>query len=309
MEYSNGTNQDQNFYLERKALKTSKEEFALGAFSSKKVQPQKNGHIMKCVYYEHLPDTAIQDLAEGVAVAPTNLTRVTKQGTLKRQSGTIEYTDEMKEMYDIDFLDASVTELSYSLGTKLDKDAFAFLLNDSGNTVDVTTSGSWDEALKSARKLFRKGNVPQLTKIKTGSTKVGTKPVNAGWYMFIDVDDADAIREASDFLSIEDYGYTENTVKNEIGVIKSLGIRIVESLNIGSGMALMIGDEAFADLGLGGKNRIEVIESPLGSGVVENGAGDVVSDWAKQKGAITVKSRNNTMTLFPDRLVKFTNLP
>ena len=147
-----------------------------------------------------------------------------------------------------------------------------------------------------------------LTSIKTGSTKVGTRPVNAGWYLFVDVDDADSIRKVADFLSVEDYGYTSDLVPNEIGVIKSLGIRIVESLNIGQGNALMIGDEAFADLGLGGKNRIEIIRNELGSGTVVDASGNVVSDHLKQAGSIGVKTRNSAMTIFNDRLIRFENL-
>jgi len=313
MKYENGINQDVIFSTERKALKTATEEFALGRFAAKKTVAKYSGNQLKCHYFEHLPDDAVKDLTEGVTPDSANLVRVSKTGVLKRQGLVIPFTDEFQEQFENspEFHFEAGQEIGYSIGTKLDKDAFSTLLNDAGNTVDVTAVGGWDEAFKSARKLFRKANVPQLTSIKTGSTKVGTSPVNAGWYMFVDVDDADAVREATDFLSVEDYGYTDGVVKNEIGVIKSLGIRIVESLNIGSGMALMIGDEAFADLGLSGKNRIEYITKPLGSGVTvdSSGATDVIrNDALDQMGSTGGKTRNSCMTLFPERILKFTNL-
>lgn len=308
MKYENGSNQDVIFYLKRKALKVATEAFALGRFASKETLPQMNGHQFKVAYFEHLPDNAIQPLQEGVGVDGTDLTRVSKTGALLRQGGFIPYSDEAKEQFDIEFLDAAVTELSYSAGTKMEKDGFTSLLNDAGNVIDVTAVGSWDEALKQAKLIFRKNNTPKLTAIKTGSVKVGTRPVNAGWYLFASPDDVESIKTASDWLSVEDYGYSTDLVQNEEGVIKSLGIRVVSSLNIGSGNCLMIGDGAFADLGLSGKNRIEVIKNELGSGVVQKADGTVVADHLKQAGSIAVKTRNSTMTIFPERLIRFENL-
>ena len=141
MNYDNGNNNVQDLYLERKALKVAKEEFALGRFAAKKTQPKKNGKRFVVSYFEHLPETAIQTLAEGVAPDPTDLVRVNKTGALVRQGGYIPYSDEAKEMYDIEFESACVEELSYGVGTKLDKDAFSTLLNDSGNVIDVTAVG------------------------------------------------------------------------------------------------------------------------------------------------------------------------
>ncbi len=143
---------------------------------------------------------------------------------------------------------------------------------------------------------MRKANAPKFTSIKTGSTKVGTKPVNAGWYGFFSIDDADLARAAADFLSVEDYGYTDGIVPNEIGVIKSLGLRIVETEFVTDGEALFLGEGGLGSLGLGGKNRISYMVQELGS--------EGSLDPLKQRGSTGVSSETGFLVQMASHVVK-----
>ena len=310
MKYENGLNSDLLFAVERVALKNAQEAFALSKFTSKKSMPQKNGHSLKVHYWEHIDTTEIHDLVEGETPDATDMTRVSRTGSLRRQGAWVPFTDELMEQHEnaSEFHKETARELGYTLGSKLESDAFVTALNDAGVVVDVTASGSIDQALKDARKAFRTANAPKFTTIKTGSTKIGTSPVAGGWYLFCGIDDADIFRTATDFLPVEDYGYTNDIVENEIGVIKSLGIRIVEAPRVGNGNALMLADEGLATLDLSGKNRVEYINKELGSSVTVDASGVARPDALNQVGSIGVKSRTGSLVLRPEYVCKFTNL-
>ena len=286
-----GLSKDQVFSIERSALINVQEEFVLDKFTDKKTQPQKNGSTLILHYWEHLDESAVQILAEGVPPTDTELVRTTVNGSLQRQAASVGFTDEMMEMHENagEFHKQSSIELSYVLGRKLEKDAFNIALNGAGTVLPMT---SIDADLKLMRNALRTANAPKFTTIKNGSTKVGTKPVNEGWYVFASINDCDLLREAADFLPIEDYGYASDAVTNEIGVIKSLGLRIVETQYINDGSAIGFGEGFIGSLGLGGKNRIEYILKELGS--------SGTADKANQNGSATVKSRTGFMVIRPE---------
>jgi len=303
-------NPEQTFFLERLALEMAKENYALEKFMNvdKRNIPQKNGSQYKVSLYDHLPDDAVQDLAEATTVDESDMVRITRTGQLKRQAARVSYSDEMAETYDLSFIKETVAELSYAMGTKHDKDGFASLLNEAGFVVDMGTV-SVEEALKLARNHFRKNNVPTVNKIFDGSLKFNTTPVNESWVLFCDVDDAELWRSHSEFVPIEDYSDGTKLMPYEIGRIKSLGFTIVETLNIGRGNSVAFGRGAFTGLGLSGKNKIEIIEKPLGSGVVADAAGNIQTDVLNQVGHIGVKSRDSLMVIYPERIIRFENIP
>ena len=97
-------------------------------------------------------------------------------------------------------------------------------------------------------------------------------------------------------MPVEDYGYTQDLIENEIGVIKSLGLRIVETEYVSNGSSVFIGEGAFASLGLSSKNRIEYIVKGLG----EEGA----NDGLNQRGSSGAKTRSSTAVLRSDYVVR-----
>ena len=286
---------DQTFAIERKALMNAQEEFVLDKFTDKKAMAQKTGNTLKMHYWDHIDEAGVTVLVEGVTPASTDMVRVGVEGSLKRQGAFVPFTDELMEQHEnaAEFHKETGTELGYVVGRVLEKDAFTVALAGAGTTIPFT---GIDADLKLVRTALRKANAPKFTSIKDGSTKVGTKPVNAGWYGFFSLNDADKARAATDFLSVEDYGYTDGIAPNEIGAIKSLGLRIIETDYLADGNALFLGEGGLGSLGLGGKNKIEYIVQELGS--------EGSTDALKQRGTSGVKTRTGFMVLMADRVVK-----
>jgi len=295
MKYDNGANQDIIFY----ALKNAQEAMVMSKFTDKKSLPKYYGHQYKVHYWQHIPTTEVKTLAEGVTPASTDLVRVSLTGSINRQGLWTPVTDEFQEMFENspEFNKEASTELGYSLGSKLDSDAIDVAIAGAGTQFDLAVDfgGDIDEALKAIRKALRKANAPKITKVKTGSTKVGTKPVAGGWYIICSVDDADTFRGATDFLPVEDYSYSDGILENEIGVIKSLGLRIVESMNAASGNCVAVAEGALGEVSLAGSKNIEYIIKSLGS--------EGSSDPLDQRGSVGVKSRAGVFVMRAEYLV------
>lgn len=291
-----GLTKDQTFAIERKALMNAQEEFVLDKFTDKKSQPQKSGDTLKMHYWEHIDEAGVYELTEGVTPASTDMVRVGVEGALKHQGAWVPFTDLLMLQHENagEFHKETGAELGYVLGRVLEKDAFTVALGGAGTTIPFTNI---DADLKLIRKALRTANAPKFTKLKTGSTKVGTKPVNEGWYGFFSLNDADIVRGAADFLSVEDYGYTNDIAPNEIGVIKSLGLRIIETQYLGDGNALFLGDGGLGSLSLGGKNKVEYIVQALGS--------EGATDALKQRGTSGVKTTVGSMVLRSDFVVNY----
>lgn len=290
-----GLTKDQTFAIERKALENAQEEFVLSKFTDKKSMPQRYGNVLKFHYWDHIDEAGVSVLVEGVTPASTDMVRVSVEGALKRQGAFVPFTDELMEQHEnaAEFHKETGTELGYVVGRVLEKDAFAVALAGAGTTIPFT---GIDADLKLVRKALRSANAPKFTSIKTGSTKVGTKPVNAGWYGFTSLNDADLFRAATDFIPVEDYGYTTDIAPNEIGAIKSLGLRIIETDYIDDGAALFLGEGGLGSLDLSGKNRLEYIVKELGS--------EGSTDALNQRGTSGVKTRTGFTVLKASHVVK-----
>lgn len=288
-------NKDLTFAIERKALENAQEEFVLDRFSDKKSMPQKSGDKLKFHYWDHIDESDVHVLTEGVTPASTEMVRVPVEGALKHQGAWVPYTDLLMMQHEnaSEFHKETGSELGYVLGRVLERDAFTIALAGAGTTVPFT---GIDADLKLVRKALRSANAPKFTSIKSGSAKVGTSPVNAGWYGFASLNDADLFRDATDFLSVEDYGYSDNIAPGEIGVIKSLGLRIIETDYIADGNALFLGEGGLGSLGLSGKNRVEYIVQELGS--------EGSTDALKQRGTSGVKTQVGSVVLRADYVVK-----
>ena len=190
-----GLTKEQIFAIERKALINAQEEFVLDRFTSKKTMPQKSGNKMYFHRWEHIDETDVHTLTEGVTPDSTDMVRVSVEGSLARRGAWTPFTDELMEQHENagEFHKETGVELGYVLGRVLERDAFTIALAGAGTTVPYVgnTQEDTDNALKAVRKALRAANAPKFTKIKTGSTKVGTKPVNAGWYGFASLNDAE----------------------------------------------------------------------------------------------------------------------
>jgi N4-gp56 family major capsid protein len=297
--YENGVNQDIIFYAERNALKNAQEAFVMGKLTDKKSLPKFYGHSYKVHFWQHIPTTEVNDLQEGVTPSSTDLVRVAKTGSLARKGMWIPITDEFSEYHENspEFAKEASTELGYSLGTALDKDAVDVAYAGAGTQLDLAVDfgGDVDKALVAMRNALRKANAPKFTKVKSGSTKVGTKPVAGGWYIIASIEDCEILKTASDFLPVEDYSYSDGIMENEIGVIKSLGLRIIESLNATVGQVVAVADGALGEISLSGAKNIEYIHKALGS--------EGSTDPLNQRGSTGVKSRSVVFVMREEYLV------
>ena len=290
-------NKDLVFAVERKALENARETFVLDKFTDKKTVPTKSGDELKVHYWDEIDDVNdVYVLTEGVTPAQVDMVRVSVSGSVKHQGAQTQYTDLLMEQHENagEFHKQTGAELGYALGKRLEKDAMGICIAGAGSTTAAFTT--IDAALKEARDFLRLSNAPKFTAIKTGSTKNGTSPVNAGWPVFVSLADADLCRAATDFLSVEDYGYSDGIMPNEIGAIKSLGLRIIETAYATTGTAIALGEGGLGGLSLGGKNRIQYIDQPLGS--------EGSLDSLKQRGSSGVKSDTGFMVLKADRVIK-----
>jgi len=301
-----GLTKDQTFAVERTALKNSQEAMVLDRFTAKKTMPKQHGKNLKFHYWDHISDSDVHDLVEGVSPETTEMVRVAVDSSIKYRGASVPFTDELMLNHEnaMEFHKETAVELGYSLGVALEKEQFTIALAGAGTT--ITTAGDINADLKLVRKALRTANAPKHTTIKSGSTKNGTVPVNAGWYGFCSLDDGDLFRAATDFIPVEEYGYSDNIVDNEIGVIKSLGLRIIETQHLADGAALFIGDDALGSVSLGGKNKPEYIVKELGDGVGINAAGDAVTDALNQNGMSSVKCSTGFMVLRADYCIKLT---
>ena len=282
------------FALEARALAQSREVNALDKLTSKEKMPKRSGNELKFHYYEEIDTDAIEDLVEGVSPGETELVRATVSGQIKHTGVAIPYTDVLMNQHENagELVSKMSSELGYSMGRKIEKDGFAIALNGAGTTIPFTNI---DDGLKAVAKAMRVTNCPKTTAIKDGSTKNGTSPVNSGWYMFCSVDDGDLFRGATDFLPVEDYGYSDNIFVNEIGAIKSLGLRIIDTANLNDGASVCVGEDSIASLGFESDAKSEIIHQNLGS--------SGTSDSLKQRGSVGVKSSTQLFVKRADRLV------
>jgi len=287
---------DQTFAIERKALENAQEEFVLDKFTDKKTMPQKSGDVLKFHYWDHIDEAGVHVLVEGVTPASTDMVRVPVEGALKHQGAWVPFTDLVMLQHEnaAEFHKETGIELGYVLGRVLEKDAFTIALAGAGTTLAFTSAAA---TARDIRKALRTANAPKFTSIKTGSTKVGTTPVNAGWYMFVSINDADIFRNDSEFIPVENYGYTTDLAPNEIGVMSSTGLRVIETAFLTDGFGIAIGDGALGSLGLSGKNRVEYIVQELGS--------EGSTDALKQRGTSGVKTQVGSVVLRADYCVKF----
>jgi len=288
-------NKDLLFAIERKAMKQMREINALDKLTSKEKMPKKSGDALKFHYYEEIATSAIQDLVEGVSPTETDLVRVSIEGKVKHTGTSIPYTDVLMNQHENagELVREMSRELGYTMGRKIEQAGFGVALAGAGTTIPFTTM---EAGVLAVSKAMRNANVPKTTAIKDGSTKVGTKPVNAGWYGFCSVDDGDLFRALADFVPVEEYGYTADLYTNEIGTIKSLGLRIVDSQNIADGAALFVGEDGLASLGFEADTKAEIIHKELGS------AGQ--ADPINQRGSVGVKSSTQLFIKRADRIVK-----
>jgi len=201
-------------------------------------------------------DLTASTLAEGAgAVNKRSIKKITMETTLARYGEMIEYTDEV-ELFSEDAMQVRYREeLGAEANSKwedllqLDMLATPTVLY-SGVATSISTVGngiavdgtqddlwkvSYDLIRRSVRKLVR-NRAKKTTQIVTGSTKVGTTPVNAAYYAIIDSDvkaDLEGLVRGAGyerefvFVPVHKYAGATSLAENEVGSMHE--VRFIES--------------------------------------------------------------------------------
>jgi len=175
--------------------------------------------------------TGIPVLAEGAdRVNRVGITRENFACTLVRQGNFEEYNDEVQLFSDHDMQMEYRTKLARLAievkddNTQLGMLGAAGVRFYAGTATSIATIGTGDEVALPTYNFFRK--ITKRLKINlairndsmlTGSTKVGTTPINKAYYAIIGPDVTYDVEGIPEFRAVHEYGYASNLADNEIG--------------------------------------------------------------------------------------------
>lgn len=209
-------------------------------------------------------------LAEGAGrVNRVGMTRITREGTLIRMGAFLEYTDEVElfsdqkmevqyyekmgelaaELYD-DYLQK---ELLGSAGIEL-YGGIATAINElTGNTGDTMSVLSYD-LIRDTQVTLRANYAKKTNSIITGSTKIGTVPVNASYFAYCGPSSTVELEKLQDdfneraYTPARMYAAAGNLAKGEVGAVHST--RFIEAERMmnysGGGAAVTANDEGYS---------------------------------------------------------------
>jgi len=183
-------------------------------------------------------------LGEGAGRANrVGMTRITRQGTLTRMGAFLEYTDEVElfsdqkmevqyyekmgelaaELYD-DYLQK---ELLGAGGMEAYGGAATSLLELQGNEVGSVPSVISYGLIRNVQISLKANHSKKTTSIITGSTKVGTVPVNASWFAYCGSTTTVELEKLKDdfderaYTPARMYAAAGNLAKGEVGAVHS----------------------------------------------------------------------------------------
>lgn len=210
--------------------------------------------------------TGMPSLAEGAdRVNRVGVTRENFSCVLTRQGNFEEYTDEVTMFSDHDMQMEYRTKLARLAIEVKDDNIQLGMLGAAGvhfyagDTADsIATIGIGDETALPTYNFFRK--IVKRLKVNlatrndsmiTGSTKVGTTPINRAYYAIIGPDVTYDLEGISEFRAIHEYGYASGIADNEIGSIHET--RFLETTRAmkyaGQGAAVTVNGDGAAETG------------------------------------------------------------
>ncbi len=274
-------------YFDRNLLENAREKFIVSNFTAKKSLPKYEGSGVIFSFYEHIPSFTTP-LVEGAAQgAGASLNKVNIRATMGTYGEFVPFTDEL-DIYGEDgarFKKDVTSNLGGAAGQSQEELIFASC--EASNTA-ITFNTSVELTVRDAETSLRKALGSKFTDMITGSTKYSTSPIRPAYVGFVSVDGANILDSTPGFISVENYGYSDGLLPNEIGSLK--GTRICETTLLGQKAGatpveqmVLLAEEAVAEVGIRGLKKIETIIKELGS------AG--TADALNRNGAIGSKFR------------------
>ncbi len=270
-------------FYDRNLLETAREKFIVSNFTSKKSIPKYEGSGAIFSYYEPIPKF-VTPLVEGVAPTASTLAKVNIRATMGNYGAFVPFTDDL-DIYGEDgarFKADVTSNLGGAAGET--QEALIFAAIEASSTT-IAFNGTAGQTVRDAELTLRKALGMNFTDMVTGSTNYGTSPVRAAYVGLVSVDGAALIENEAGYVSVENYGYSDGLLPNEVGTYK--GVRVCESTLVeqnGAGHERMyvLAEESVFETGIRGMKKIQTIIKELGE------SGD---DQLNQNGSVGSKFR------------------
>ncbi len=291
-----GTGINTSEYYDRNLLENAREKFIISNFTAKKSMPKYEGKGVIFSYYEHIPAFPTP-LVEGAAQgAGASLSKINVRTNMEAYGEFVSFSDDL-DIYGEDgarFKKDVTSNLGGAAGET--QEGLIMAACEASNT-EIVFNSSLEQTLKDAELSLRKALGRKFTTMITGSTKYSTTTVRPAYVGLVTPDGAMLMEGMPGWSSVDQYGYTDGLLPNEVGSFR--GIRMCETTLLGqkSGSTpveqmILLSEEAVAEVGIRGLKKIETIIKDLGS----SGTNDVLN----REGAVGSKFRLAAVTLRPD---------
>ncbi len=283
-------------WYDRNLLENGRENFIISNFTAKKSLPKYEGKGVVFSYYEHIPAFStplVEGAAQGSGAA---LSKINVRTAMDVYGEFVPYTDDL----DIHGEDGArfKKDVTSNLGGAAGEtqEGLIFAAAEASNTA-ITFATSAAATVKDAETSLRKALGKKFTSMITGSTKYATSPIRPAYVGFVSVDGGNILESEAGWTPVENYGYSDGLLPNEIGSLR--GTRICETTLLGQKAGstpveqmIVLAEEAVAEVGIRGLKKIETIIKELGS------AG--TADALNRSGSVGSKFRLAAVTLRPD---------
>ena len=260
--------------------------FVHDKFGQAKSLPNKSSETIKFRRYSNLA-AATTPLTEGVTPAGSQLAVTDITAKVVQYGDFVTLTDKIAMHVEDNVVMEATDILGDQAGLTLDtvwRDAIvpniananiytvagAATTEDALVAADIITAGALDKSILTLKKNLAK----KFTSIITGSDKVGTSPVRAGYMAIVHPDVVYDLENVTGYKNVSEYASQGDVQEGEVGSYKD--IRFIEAtqgyINTDGGAAAVdtyhtpvFGKEAYGVVSLRGKGKFETFVKPLGS--------------------------------------------
>jgi N4-gp56 family major capsid protein len=284
-------------FYDRNLLENAREEFIISNFTSKKSMPKYEGDGVVFSYYEHL-DTFETPLTEGQTPTSSVLEKVNVRGKMNQYGSFVPYTD-IVNIHGEDgarFISDVTQNLGGAAGQTQEKIIIDTII---GEATQIVFDTDLATTFKTAELSLRNSLAAKFKTMITGSVNYGTTPVRPAYVGIVSPDGAAALESTPGYKGVEEYGYSDGLLPNEVGSYR--GIRFCETTLMpndttggtpGKLQAIILAEEAVAEVGIRGMKKIQTIIKELGSAKAD--------DYLNQNGSVGCKFHLAAVTLRPD---------
>jgi len=280
-------------WYDRNLLENARENFIVSNFTSKKSLPKYEGDGVIFSYYEHI-DTFETPLTEGQTPAGSTLEKVNVRGKVSQYGSFVPYTD----IVNIHGEDGArfISDVTQNLGGAAGQTQEKIIIDTViGEATQIVFDTDLETTFKTAELALRNALAMKFKSMITGSVNYGTTPVRPAYVGIVSPDGAVMLEGMAGYKGVEEYGYSDGLLPNEVGSYR--GIRFCETTLMpvdvnGKQQALVLGEEAIAEVGIRGMKKIQTIIKELGTAKAD--------DYLNQNGSVGCKFHLSAVTLRPD---------